>query len=142
MGVAAVEMLAGLLAGGAAPAPILVPPGDVAARESTAREAAAGGGADEAVAIRAVTLVQDDLAGRHDVESLARRLRVSRRKLERAFQSVFGESPHARILRIRAEAAVAARAAAPNRSLAAIARATGFTDVRHLRRTLAQFSLD
>jgi len=69
-------------------------------------------------------------------------LRVSRRKLERAFQSVFGESPHARILRVRAEAAVAARTAAPNRSLAAIARATGFTDVRHLRRTLAQFSLD
>ena len=142
VGVAAVEMLAGLLAGGSAAAPILVPPGDVAARESTAREAAAGGGADEAVAIRAVTLVQDDLAGRHDVESLARRLRVSRRKLERAFQSVFGESPHVRVLRIRAEAAVAARAAAPNRSLAAIARATGFTDVRHLRRTLAQFSLD
>jgi LacI family transcriptional regulator len=139
VGVAAVEMLAGLLAGGSAPAPILVPPGDVAARESTAR--AAGGGTDEAVAIRVTTLVQDDLNGRHDVESLARRLRVSRRKLERAFQSVFGESPHARILRIRAEAAVAARAAAPNRSLAAIARATGFTDARHLRRTLAQFDL-
>ena len=142
VGVAAVEMLARLLAGASAPAPILVPPGDVAARESTAREAAAGGGADEAVAIRAVTLVQDELNGRHNVESLARRLRVSRRKLERAFQSVFGESPHARVLRIRAEAAVAARAAAPNRSLAAIARATGFTDARHLRRTLAQFSLD
>jgi transcriptional regulator GlxA family with amidase domain len=114
----------------------------VAARESTAREAAAGGGADEAVAIRAVTLVQDDLAGRHDVESLARRLRVSRRKLERAFQSVFGESPHARVLRVRAEAALAARTADPNRSLAAIASATGFTDARHLRRTLAQFGLD
>jgi LacI family transcriptional regulator len=142
VGVAAVEMLARLLAGASAPAPILVPPGDVAARESTAREAAAGGGADEAVAIRAVTLVQDELNGRHNVDSLARRLRVSRRKLERAFQSVFGESPHVRVLRIRAEAAVAARAAAPNRSLAAIARATGFTDARHLRRTLAQFSLD
>jgi LacI family transcriptional regulator len=142
VGVAAVEMLTGLLAGGSAAAPILVPPGDVAARESTAREAAAGGGADEAVAIRAVTLVQDELNGRHNVESLARRLRVSRRKLERAFQSVFGESPHVRVLRIRAEAAVAARAAAPNRSLAAIVRATGFTDARHLRRTLAQFGLD
>jgi transcriptional regulator GlxA family with amidase domain len=94
------------------------------------------------VAIRAVTLVQDDLAGRHDVESLARRLRVSRRKLERAFQSVFGESPHARVLRVRAEAALAARTADPNRSLAAIASATGFTDARHLRRTLAQFGLD
>jgi LacI family transcriptional regulator len=142
VGAAAVEMLAGLLSGGSAPAPILVPPGDVAARDSTAREAAAGGGADEAVAIRAITLVQDDLAGRHNVESLARRLRVSRRKLERAFQSVFGESPHARVLRVRAEAAVAARTADPNRSLVAIARATGFTDARHLRRTLAQFGLD
>jgi LacI family transcriptional regulator len=142
VGAAAVEMLAGLLSGGSAPAPILLPPGDVAARDSTAREAAAGGGADEAVAIRAITLVQDDLAGRHNVESLARRLRVSRRKLERAFQSVFGESPHARVLRVRAEAAVAARTADPNRSLVAIARATGFTDARHLRRTLAQFGLD
>jgi LacI family transcriptional regulator len=142
VGVAAVEMLAGLLGGESTPAPILVPPGDVAARESTAREAATGGGADEAVAIRAVTLVQDDLNGRHNIESLAQRLRVSRRKLERAFQSVLGESPHVRVLRIRAEAAVAARAAAPNRSLVAIARATGFTDARHLRRALAQFGLD
>jgi LacI family transcriptional regulator len=142
VGLAAVEMLAGLLDGESALAPILVPPGDVAARESTAREAATGGGADEAVAIRAVTLVQDDLHGRHNIESLARRLRVSRRKLERAFQSVLGESPHVRVLRIRAEAAVAARAAAPNRSLVSIARATGFTNARHLRRALAQFGLD
>ena len=93
-------------------------------------------------AIRAVTLVQDDLHGRHNIESLAQRLRVSRRKLERAFQSVLGESPHVRVLRIRAEAAVAARAAAPNRSLVSIARATGFTNARHLRRALAQFGLD
>lgn len=142
VGEAAVELLAQLFSGGMAPVPVLVPPGDVAARESTARDAVAGGGADEAVAIRAVTLVQDDLAGRHDVESLARRLRVSRRTLERAFQSVFGESPHVRVLRMRAEAAVAARAAAPSRSLAAIARATGFTDARHLRRALSQFDLE
>jgi len=141
VGAAAVEMLAHLFAGGVAPAPVYVPPGDLAARESTAREAVAGAGADEAVAIRAVTLVQDDLTGRHDVESLARQLRVSRRKLERAFQSVFGESPHVRVLRIRAEAALAARTETPRRSLAAIARATGFTDSRHLRRTLAQFGL-
>jgi LacI family transcriptional regulator len=142
VGAAAVKMLADLFAGGAASAPALVPAGGVAARESTAREAMAVGGADEAVAIRAVTLVLDDVAGRHDVESLARRLRVSRRKLERSFQAVFGESPHVRVLRIRAEAAVAARAAAPNRSLVAIARATGFTNARHLRRALAQFGLD
>jgi transcriptional regulator GlxA family with amidase domain len=37
---------------------------------------------------------------------------------------------------------MAARTTDPNRSLAAIARATGFTDVRHLRRALAQFGLD
>lgn len=141
VGEAAVALLAHLFSGETAPVPVLVPPGVVAARESTAREAVAGGGADEAVAIRAVTLVQDDLAGRHDVETLARRLRVSRRTLERAFQSVFGESPHVRVLRLRAEAALAARAASPRRSLATIARATGFTDARHLRRTLSQFDM-
>lgn len=136
VGAKAVEMLASLLDGEAAQGPVLVPPGGLAARESTA-----GGGADEAVAIRATTFVQDDLTGRHDVQSLARRLRVSRRKLERSFQVVYGESPHVRVLRIRAEAAAAARAADPARPLAAIARATGFTDARHLRRTLSQLGL-
>lgn len=142
VGAAAVSMLANLLDGGAAPEPVLVPPLAVAARESTARDMGRGGLADEAVAIRAITLVQDDLAAGHNVETLARRLRVSRRKLERAFQAVYGESPHARVLRIRAEAAIAAREAEPSRSLAAIARATGFTDARHLRRTLVQMGLE
>jgi LacI family transcriptional regulator len=135
VGEAAVAALAQLLAGRQAASPLFTPPGGVAARESTFF-----GGSDETVAIRAATLVQDDLADCHDVESLAKRLRVSRRKLERAFQSVFGESPHVHVLRIRTEAAAAARAADPSRPLAAIARATGFTDTRHLRRTLAQFA--
>lgn len=134
VGEAAVAAIARLLAGRSAATPIFVPPSDVAARGSTSFS-----GADEAVAIRAVTLVQDDLAGSHDVDTLARRLRVSRRKLERAFQSVFGESPHVHVLRIRADAAAAARKASPSQPLTAIARATGFTDARHLRRTLSQF---
>lgn len=139
VGEAAVRLLARLLAGerlSAAAHRVAVAPAGVSARESTAR-----GGADDGLALRAVTLVKDNITEPCDVATVARRLRVSRRKLERAFQSVFGETPRLRLLRIHAGAALTARARNPGVPLAAIARAAGFSDARHLRRALGSLGL-
>lgn len=139
VGAAAVGLLARLLDGkrlSAAERRVVVAPAGVAVRESTARV-----GIDESLALRAVTLVKDRIAEPCDVAGLARRLRVSRRKLERAFQSTYGESPRVRVLRLHAEAAVAARQENPDLPLAAIARAAGFSDARHLRRAFDSLGL-
>ena len=140
VGAAAVALLARLLDGKRLPAAerqVVVAPTGVSFRESTARL-----GLDEALALRAVTLVRDQIAEPCDVAALARRLRVSRRKLERAFQATYGESPRARVLRLHAEAALAAQRERPDRPLAAIARAAGFSDARQLRRALDSLGLD
>jgi LacI family transcriptional regulator len=140
VGAAAVALLARLLDGKRLPAAerrVVVAPTGVSFRESTARL-----GLDEALALRAVTLVKDRIAEPCDVAALARRLQVSRRKLERAFQATYGESPRARVLRLHAEAALAARRERPDRPLAAIARSAGFSDARQLRRALDSLGLD
>jgi LacI family transcriptional regulator len=132
VGAAAARLLEALLAGVQPPGePVVIAPAGVCARESTAF-----GSDDAALAARAVTFMKDRIGERFGVELVARKLRVSRRTLERAFNDVFGESPHVRLLRIRAEAALAARAVRPDRSLTSLARDAGFSDVRHLRRTL------
>lgn len=137
VGAAAARLLASLLAGAAAPAaPVTIAPAGVCARESTAFASD-----DAALVARAVTFMKDRIGDRFGVEHVARKLRVSRRTLERAFRHVFGESPHVRLLRLRADAARAARAARPDRPLTDLAREAGFSDVRHLRRALRQMGI-
>jgi LacI family transcriptional regulator len=116
--------------------PVTVSPAGVAARESTAF-----GGDDAALVARAVTFIRDHSGERFGVEMLARKLRVSRRTLERVFHGVFGETPHVRLLRIRAEAALASHSRHPERSLTVVSRDAGFTDARHLRRVMKQLRL-
>ena len=116
--------------------PVVVSPAGVAARESTAV-----GSDDAALVARAVTFTRDHVGERFGVEMLARKLRVSRRTLERAFHGVFGETPHVHILRIRAEAALASHSRHPDRSLTAVSRDAGFADARHLRRVMKHLRL-
>lgn len=140
LGERAVTVLAGMIDGdprAAADCPILVPPEGVSTRSSTAC-----GDADAPLAARAVTLVRDHIREDWTVDQLARRLQVSRRKLERAFHDAFGEGPRGRIMRVRAEAALAARDGNRQRPLAAIAREHGFTDARHLRRILDRLGIE
>lgn len=118
----------------AAPPPVTVPPAGVTARESTAHVRGE-------LPARAVRFIRDHIGERFDVAHLARKLRVSRRTLEREFQAAFGESPHVRLLRLRAEAARSAHDATPGTTLTAAARAAGFSSVRHLRRTLVALAL-
>ena len=114
----------------------MVAPIDVAARASTG-----SGRAESAVVPRALTFIRDHIAERFDIDDLVRHLHISRRKLERAFRQSFGEPPHARLLRMRAEAAAAALEARPDLPLSEAARAAGFRDARHLRRTLKQLGM-
>lgn len=136
VGRAACMELARLLAAGRPDAPprVVVPPAGVSTRDSTAF-----GGGD--LPTQAVLYIRDHIGEAFDVEHLARKLHVSRRKLERGFQQAFGESPRTRLLRLRAEAALAARAADPCMTLTAMARAAGFSSVRHMHRTLAALGL-
>lgn len=105
------------------------------------RESTAGCAADAALASRAVSYIRDHVGERFGIEHLCRKLGISRRKLERAFQSVFGESPHTRLVRIRAESAVAELKGVRRPSLAHAARTAGFSDARHLRRTLQKLGM-
>jgi DNA-binding LacI/PurR family transcriptional regulator len=115
--------------------PVLIAPAGVSPRESTARR-----GGD--VVGQAVAYIRDHIGEPFDVEHLTRKLRVSRRTLEKAFRSATGNTPLQQLHRMRAEAALAARAAAPGMTLAAVAQAAGFTSVRHLHRTFAALGLE
>jgi LacI family transcriptional regulator len=137
VGRAACMELARLLAAGRPDAPprVVVPPAGVSTRDSTAF-----GGGD--LPTRAVLYIREHIGEPFDVEHLARKLRVSRRSLERAFRDAFGEPPRVRLQRLRAEAALAALAAGPGTALTAVARSSGFSSVRHLRRTLDALGLE
>lgn len=90
----------------------------------------------DGLAVRAVRFMEDNVGQRFNVDFVVRKLGVSRRTLERAFSQAFGETPHARLMRIRGHAARRALEADPGRTLASVARTAGFSSVRHLRRAL------
>ncbi|NDC63523.1 MAG: helix-turn-helix domain-containing protein [Planctomycetia bacterium] len=139
VGVEACRMLAALMAGGppAGDEPSrLVAPLDVAVRASTGKKRA-----ESPIVPLAMTYIRDHIEDRFDIDDLVRTLKISRRKLERAFRQAFDESPHARLIRMRVEASAAAMASRPGLTLAEAVRAGGFRDARHLRRAWKHFGL-
>lgn len=136
VGRAACMLLDRLLVAGrpdAAP-PVIIAPSGASPGQSTAMT-----GGD--VVGRAVRFIELHIAEPFDVEHLARGLRISRRTLEKAFRNAAGETPRDRLLRMRAEAAIAVRAGQPGMTLEALAKATGFRSVRHLHRSFAAVGL-
>lgn len=79
--------------------------------------------------------VRERLCADLDVATLATACGCSRRHLERAFPTTFGASPGVYLRRHRLEEAVR-RLRQTDASVEAVARACGFTDAAHLRRTL------
>ncbi|MEM0906341.1 MAG: GlxA family transcriptional regulator [Pseudomonadota bacterium] len=89
---------------------------------------------DDALVRRALKIMADALPATLTVERLAHRLGLSRRQLERRFQSALSLSPGAAARRVRLSAAKR-QLEATTHSLARIAAETGFSDGAHLIRT-------
>lgn len=82
---------------------------------------------------RALLVMEETISAPLPIESIARRLGVSARQLERDFQTEFGHGPYAASLRLRLERArdLLSAGSAP---ITAIALACGFADASHLAR--------
>lgn len=97
----AAQLLDDLFHGAAAPAePILLPPSQVVARQSTDLAAV-----DNAALAKALAFIQDAAGRGLRVNDVARHAGMSRRSLERRFQERFGRSPHQEIRRVQLETA-------------------------------------
>lgn len=83
---------------------------------------------------RALNVLADHADERLSVDDLAARLGVGRRQLERRFAATLGEGPMAAARRQKL-ADVKHKLATTDKSVAAIAAATGYSDAAHLTRT-------
>jgi LacI family transcriptional regulator len=95
-----VQMIEAIWAGKPPSAPVLVPPLEIVARGSSSYEAVA-----DPVVRRAMQYLVEQISTIVSVEEWAARIGVSRRVLERRFQSSLGRSPHAMIQHERVERA-------------------------------------
>lgn len=116
----AVRMIEEAWAGGSPTSPVLVPPLQIVARESSSYEAVA-----DPMVRRAMGLLGDGIASIASVEEWAALTGVSRRVLERKFQASLGRSPHAMIRHERVERAKSLLTST-DLSVAAIAERCGF----------------
>jgi len=95
-----VQLLEAVWAGKAPPGPVLEQPLEIVARGSSSYEAVG-----DPVVRRAMQMLVEGIANIASVEEWAARVGVSRRVLERRFQTSLGRSPHAMMLHERIERA-------------------------------------
>lgn len=88
---------------------------------------------------RALLLMQENMEHPLSVDTIAKRLDVSRRKLEQRFQTALGLSPRNANIRIRLDYAQYLMRD-PANSLARIATMTGFCDASHFARLFKQIT--
>lgn len=93
---------------------------------------------DERLA-RAVRHLQARYARRYDRDALAAHACCSRQLLQRLFQRHFGMDPREYLMRVRVERAKEILAAG-EQSLAVVAKAVGYADVRNFRRVFARYA--
>lgn len=93
---------------------------------------------DERLA-RAVRYLETRFAHPYDRDALARHACCSRQLLQRLFQRHFRMDPRAYLMRIRVERAKSILASG-ERTLAAVAKAVGYADVRNFRRVFGRFA--
>lgn len=114
---------------------VTIPPGYIVPRRST-----------QTIAIEAPDvekLIQDIQQNIHKpfgVEFLVERSHCSRRSLETRFQQVLGCSPYTIITRLRVDHAKELLRSADAPNLTRVARASGFTDLRHFRITFKRIT--
>lgn len=114
---------------------VTIPPVQIVQRRSTQTLAV------EAPDIEAlIQEIQQNIGRPFGVEYLVERSALSRRSLETRFQEVLGCSPYALITRLRLDRAKELLRAPGAQKLTAIARATGFTDLRHFRTTFQRIT--
>lgn len=118
------------------PEPIRIPPVGIVARRSTATYAIR----HPQVAVL-VQRMESQLRQPVSVEDLMAGLPLARRRLEALFQEEMGTSPYQFILRARIRLAQAMLAQEPRPSRTAVAKACGFTSLRHLRTALGRVAV-
>jgi len=129
LGYTAAELLDGMFKGQQAPSePILIPPLSVISRISTDMQSVR----DELVR-KALRYIQNNVHRNLQVSDLLKHLNVSRRTLERRFQSKLGHSPHHAINRVRVEMAKRLLEATEMK-MDDIAQNCGFSEARILYR--------
>jgi len=89
---------------------------------------------------RLIQDIQKNISKPFGVEFLVERSHASRRRLETRFQQVLGCSPYAFIIRLRVDHAKELLRSADAPNLTRVARASGFTDLRHFRITFQRIT--
>jgi LacI family transcriptional regulator len=89
---------------------------------------------------RLIQDIQKNISKPFGVEFLVERSHASRRSLETRFQQVLGCSPYAFITRLRVDHAKELLRSADAPNLTRVARASGFTDLRHFRITFKRIT--
>ena len=118
------------------PEPIRIPPVGIVARRSTATYAIRH---PQVAAL--VQRMESQLRQPVSVQDLMAGLPLARRRLEALFQEEMGTSPYQFILRARIRLAQAMLAQEPRPSRTAVAKACGFTSLRHLRTALGRVAV-
>ena len=118
------------------PEPIRIPPVGIVPRRSTATYAIRH---PQVAAL--VQRMESQLRQPVSVQDLMAGLPLARRRLEALFQEEMGTSPYQFILRARIRLAQAMLAQEPRPSRTAVAKACGFTSLRHLRTALGRVAV-
>jgi LacI family transcriptional regulator len=129
MGYEAAAMLDVLMSGKSPPEDdVLIPPGSVAARQSTDTVAV-----DDPHLAAAIHYMRDHVAEPFGMERVMRHATISRRQLELRFRRHLQTTPHDYLCRVRVERARQLLASPERIKMQAIAAECGFTSVEHMR---------
>ena len=127
IGYAAMELLAGLIAGKKPPkVPILIPPKRVVVRTSSDLLAI-----EDPMVVRALRAIRQRAYQPVQIDDIMRDVPLSRRMLEKRFKSAVGRSPYAEVLRLRVEKAKALLTDTDS-SVAEVAELSGFGQAKQL----------